>query len=203
MCGVCRVGDLVEDPELKEAREEREDGPHRARDYDCGAARICDDERKGSEQRQRELDAPREVQHVVREAQEEHEADGGEGCVVVYKPRVRDDLIRCIKQVPVVLRYVQSRRQAACRCLRPRGLRRGTRGLWSSSRGVCSRPSSAHLALHLALHAAGDVREHPVGVIVVQLLEEDHADQKHNSDGQAQGLGDLPFNQGRGRGAES
>eukprot|EP00983_Pelagomonas_calceolata_P053971 1143511-Pelagomonas_calceolata.AAC.2 len=46
-------------------------------------------ERQGRKEGQHQLDPPPDVQHIIRKTQEQHEADGGHGCVVVHQPGIR------------------------------------------------------------------------------------------------------------------
>mmetsp|Transcript_6929 Transcript_6929/g.16698 ORF Transcript_6929/g.16698 Transcript_6929/m.16698 type:complete len:405 (-) Transcript_6929:244-1458(-) len=83
--------DLVGKPELEELG--RPKGvPQGPRDHDGGSARVGDEEGQGGEKGERELDSPRDVEDVVREPEEEHEADRRQRRVVVHEPRVCDDL---------------------------------------------------------------------------------------------------------------
>lgn len=52
------------------------------------AATIRHDERQGRQGGQHQLDAPRDVQHVVRKAEEEHEGARGQGGIIINVPRV-------------------------------------------------------------------------------------------------------------------
>ena len=91
--GVGAEGDEGDHVEVVEGAEVGVGGPPGERDERCGqhharAATVRHHQRQGGDSRQHQLDAPGDVEHVVRKAEEEHEGAGGQGGIVVHVPRV-------------------------------------------------------------------------------------------------------------------
>mmetsp|Transcript_47671 Transcript_47671/g.152794 ORF Transcript_47671/g.152794 Transcript_47671/m.152794 type:complete len:204 (-) Transcript_47671:280-891(-) len=82
---------LVQDPELEDVH--AHDLPEGLGHHHRGPPAVGHEQRQGGHHRHHQLGAPRNVEHIVGEAEEHHKADGGEGSVVLHMPVVSERLV--------------------------------------------------------------------------------------------------------------